>query len=98
MTAAWRCKFVTSLTDEETEVEKFVQAAPPPILLLHGKGKMDYQDCLMPEIMFFSTNGAGATGYPHTEESSWTPTSSHTHRLTQNGSWAKSKSQNYKKS
>lgn len=87
MTAAWRCKFFTSLTDKETEVEKSVQAAPPPALLLHGKGKMNHQDCLMPEIMVFSINGAGATGYAHAEESCWTPTSPHTHRLTQNGSW-----------
>ena len=34
----------------------------------------------------FSINGAGTTGYPHTKEQGWTPTSHHVQELTQNGS------------
>lgn len=32
-------------------------------------------------------NVTESTGYPHTKEESWTPTSYHRQKLTQNGSW-----------
>ena len=38
------------------------------------------------ERIVFSTNGTGATGQPHTNEWSWTLTSYHIQKLTQNRS------------
>lgn len=34
----------------------------------------------------FSTHDAGTTGYPHTQEQNWTPTSHHAQKVTQSGS------------
>lgn len=54
LTFALRCRFITNLTEEETEVESFVQAP----LLLNDKGKINNQDYLMSKIIFFFINSA----------------------------------------
>lgn len=60
------------------QVEQFVQV--PTAAKWEKKNNNQYY--VFSKLMLFSTNGAGATGYPYAKESSKTPASHHAQKLT----------------
>ena len=54
------------------------------------------QDNCLGEELVLSTNDSRTTGYPHTKEWNWIPTSHHIKKLTQNDQRLKYESYNYR--